>query len=55
MTIREVAARLRISTATAYKLCERGTLRSTRVLNSIRVREIDLDELVRRSRKGDPA
>jgi len=37
LTIREVAARLAVSTATVYKLCERGDLVHARISNAIRV------------------
>jgi excisionase family DNA binding protein len=37
LTVRDVAARLRVSTATVYKLCRRGVLRHVRVVNVIRV------------------
>jgi excisionase family DNA binding protein len=42
LTVREVAARLAVSTATVYALCERGELPHARVANSIRVAESDL-------------
>jgi excisionase family DNA binding protein len=37
LTVREAATLLRVSTATIYRLCERGDLRHMRVSNSIRV------------------
>jgi len=46
LTVRETAARLKVSTATVYALCERGELAHFRVLNSIRVRVADLDAFV---------
>jgi len=39
LTVREVAARLRISTATVYSLCRRGELEHHRVSHAIRVFE----------------
>ena len=42
LTVREVAARLRLSTATVYRLCESGGLGHARVSNAIRVTEADL-------------
>jgi excisionase family DNA binding protein len=41
LTVREVAARLRVSTATVYDLCESGGLAHVRVSNVIRVNEDD--------------
>jgi excisionase family DNA binding protein len=38
LTVKEVAARLKVSTATVYKLVDRGDLACVRVANSIRVR-----------------
>jgi excisionase family DNA binding protein len=43
LTVREVAARLKVSTATVYKLCRRGVLRHVRVLNALRIAPADLD------------
>jgi excisionase family DNA binding protein len=37
LTVREVARRLRVSTATVYKLCARGGLAHVRVLNVLRI------------------
>ena len=37
LTVREVAGRLRVSTATVYKLVENGSLHHVRVASSIRV------------------
>jgi excisionase family DNA binding protein len=42
MTVREVAARLRVCTATVYILCESGKLVHVRLNNAIRVAENDL-------------
>ena len=42
LTVREVATRLRLSTATIYRLCESGRLDHVRVSNAIRVAEADL-------------
>ena len=47
LTIREVSEILRVSRATAYKLCARGELRSIRVSNALRVREDDLSAYFR--------
>ncbi len=38
LTVKEVAAELKVCTATVYKLVDRGDLPHVRVLNSIRVR-----------------
>ncbi len=46
LTVREVAAYLRVSTATVYELCARGKLRHVRVLNAIRVAPGDLHALL---------
>ncbi|MGC9983488.1 MAG: helix-turn-helix domain-containing protein [Polyangia bacterium] len=42
LTTREVAARLRVCTATVYRLCEAGKLPHIRVSNAVRVGEDDL-------------
>ena len=42
MTVREVAERLRICTATVYRLCESGRLWHLRVSNAVRVPETAL-------------
>ena len=53
LTVREVAARLRVSTATVYDLCESGGLAHVRVSNAIRVAEGALRGfLLRQGRKG---
>ena len=46
MTVKDVAAYLRVSTAIVYELCARGKLRHVRVLNAIRVRPDDLAEFL---------
>jgi excisionase family DNA binding protein len=47
LTVREVAARLSVSTATVYGLCGRGELAYLRVSGAIRVRREDLEALLR--------
>jgi excisionase family DNA binding protein len=42
LTVREVAAKLRVSTATVYKLCARGEVEHVRVLNAIRIPSVSL-------------
>jgi excisionase family DNA binding protein len=42
LTVREVAERLRVSTATVYRMCASGLLASVRVLNSIRISAADV-------------
>jgi excisionase family DNA binding protein len=42
LTVKEVAARLRVCTATIYRLCTTGELRHLRVGATIRIREADL-------------
>jgi excisionase family DNA binding protein len=51
LTVREVAARLRVSTATVYDLCESGGLAHVRVSNAIRVGEDDLRAFILRGRR----
>jgi excisionase family DNA binding protein len=50
LTVREVAARLSVSTATVYKLCTRGELAYVRIFGAIRVAPDDLAALVARRR-----
>jgi excisionase family DNA binding protein len=52
LTAWEVAARLRVSTATVYKLCKRGELPHVRVSNAVRVSPIDLEAFIARRTKG---
>jgi excisionase family DNA binding protein len=42
LTVREVAARLHVCTATVYSLCESGGLAHARLNNAIRIGEADL-------------
>ena len=46
LTVRQVAARLRMHPATVYGLCERGELTYLRVSNAIRVSHDDLEAFV---------
>jgi len=50
--VREVAERLRVCTATVYKLCASGALEHVRVVNSIRVREHALAAFVAASSRS---
>jgi len=43
LSVREVAARLGVSTATIYKLCERGELPHVRISNAIRIDPAELE------------
>jgi excisionase family DNA binding protein len=52
-SVRQVAGKLGVCTATVYALCARGALPHVRVLNTIRVGQGDLEEFVegRRSKE----
>jgi excisionase family DNA binding protein len=50
--VREVAERLRVCTATVYKLCASGALEHVRVVNSIRVTEAALSAFLTGRRSG---
>jgi excisionase family DNA binding protein len=52
LTIKEIAAQLKISTATVYKLVDSGALRHSRILNAVRVSRRDLHEYVDLRRSG---
>jgi excisionase family DNA binding protein len=45
-----VARQLRVSTATVYRLCERGEVRHVRVSNTIRIAPADLFDFIDRSK-----
>jgi excisionase family DNA binding protein len=51
LTAREVAVRLRICTATVYRLCERGELGYVRISNAVRVPESALTAYVQSSKR----
>ena len=51
LTVREVAARLRVCTATVYSLCEIGALAHVRLNNAIRVAEGDLRQYLEKVSK----
>jgi len=51
LTVREVAERLAVCTATIYALVERGEIRHLRVSNAIRVHPDDLEVFVAGKRK----
>lgn len=48
----QVARRLNISRAKAYQLMQQGIIPTVRILHSVRVRESDLEEYIRRSWSG---
>src|SRR4030095_2003697 len=50
LTCKALAARLRVSRATVYALCDRGELPHRRVSNAIRLRVEDLEAFTRRGR-----
>src|SRR5262245_29540317 len=47
-SVRDVARRLRVSTATVYRLCERGELHHVRVSNAVRIAPRELELFLRR-------
>jgi excisionase family DNA binding protein len=53
LSVREVAMQLGVSTATVYKLCDRGDLPHLRVLNSIRVTPSALAAFIAESQLPD--
>jgi excisionase family DNA binding protein len=54
LTVKEAAARLRVSTATVYGLCERGRLPYIRIsTHAIRIAEQDLSAFIRSIRSGE--
>jgi len=46
LTVREVAERLAVCTATVYALVERGEIRHVRISNAIRVHPDDLEAFI---------
>jgi excisionase family DNA binding protein len=52
LSVREVAAQLGVSTATIYKLVEKGDLPNVRVANAIRVAPRDLARFIDLRRSG---
>jgi excisionase family DNA binding protein len=46
LTVREVAGRLSVSTATVYKLCEQRRLRFIRVSGAIRIDPSSVEEFI---------
>jgi excisionase family DNA binding protein len=49
LSVREIEARLGVSTATVYTLCESGELPHVRVSNAIRIAPADLVDFIARS------
>ncbi len=52
LSVREVARQLRVSTATLYRLCERGELRHVRVSNAIRIAPAHIEGFLHRNCVG---
>jgi excisionase family DNA binding protein len=48
LSVADVARKLRVSEATIYKLCARGSLPHIRILNTVRIAPEDVDASVRR-------
>ncbi|GAG41823.1 unnamed protein product, partial [marine sediment metagenome] len=55
LTVRQVADRLGLCTATVYKLCEQADLVHVWISNAIRVAPADLAAFVEQQRRGSPA
>jgi excisionase family DNA binding protein len=53
LTVREVAERLSVSTATIYTLCERGELAHVRISNAIRIEPAGLEAFISTRRMGE--
>lgn len=53
LTVREIAAQLKVSTATVYKLVERGELPHVRVSNAVRIQSVDLARYLSRPSVGN--
>ncbi len=53
LSVREVGRRLGVTTATVYKLAERGELPHIRISNAIRVAPADLAAYIASRRKGN--
>jgi len=51
LSVREVALRLGVCTATIYALCAQGRLAHVRVLNAIRVAPSDLEQFIETRRR----
>jgi excisionase family DNA binding protein len=49
ITVRAVAARLGVSAASVYKLCQRGELRGLRIGGALRFQPTDVDEYLGRA------
>jgi excisionase family DNA binding protein len=52
LTVREVASRLGLSTATVYTLCHQGELPHFRISNAIRIAPADVEAFLSRKREG---
>jgi excisionase family DNA binding protein len=52
LSVREIASRLGVSTATAYGLIDKGALRHARVSNAIRVAPADLEAFIAAQSRG---
>jgi excisionase family DNA binding protein len=50
LTVRQVAERLGVCTATVYRVCDEGQLPHIRVLHAIRFAPADLASFIRRKR-----
>ena len=54
LTVRQVAERLGVCTATVYRLCDLGQLRHVRVLHAIRIATEDLAAFIQASKAHNP-
>ena len=54
LSVKQVAERLSVTTATVYGLCAAGRLPHVRILNVIRIAQSDLATFITSCRVGDP-
>ncbi|MCG9969876.1 helix-turn-helix domain-containing protein [Pelotomaculum terephthalicicum JT] len=52
LTVLEVAIILRVSKATVYRMIQRGQLKAHRIGGSIRIKQVDIDDLFSDEKKA---
>ncbi len=53
LSVREVARRLKVSSAIVYRLCEHGDLQHFRISNAIRIAPSDIDAFLSQNRRDE--